>query len=192
MTVGASRYDRKANEAYWTERWATEALLRHLPVDGDTIWEPAAGNCRMADVLADHGAMVLTSDIAQYDRVLVAYLDFFAEVPAAPPFDQAGMIITNPPYGKGNRMATKFAELALKRCRGWVCLLLTAKWDSGKSRLHLTRDNPRFHTKIVLVDRISWEGNGKTGTEDHCWFVWQPDGDPWREPSLLYEGKVAG
>ena len=64
MTVVASNFERKKNELYETEPWATEALLRHLGLPGNAkIWEPAAGNHKIADVLRAHGFEVITSDI---------------------------------------------------------------------------------------------------------------------------------
>lgn len=188
MTVVASSYARKENDLYQTEPWATKALLRHFPVRGLAVWEPAAGNHLMADVLREHGAArVWTSDIATYDREHDWLRNFF--LPCPPTLAQA--IITNPPYGKGNREAVRFAELALERCSGLVALLLTAKFDFGKTRLHLTRDNPRFAAKIALVDRIQWFPGAMTGTEDHCWLVWRPASAPVLPPVLLYEGKRA-
>ena len=70
-------------------------------------------------------------------------------------------------------------------------LLLTAKFDFGKTRLHLTRDNSRFTAKIALVDRIQWFPGATTGTEDHCWLVWAPLSAGPQVPRLLYEGKRA-
>lgn len=173
MTVVASNYARKENDLYQTEPWATEALLRLFPVDGMTVWEPAAGNHLMADVLRDHGATVKTSDIATYDRQHDAIFDFLNPRPHQEPSISA--IITNPPYGKGNRDAVRFAELALERCDGFVALLLTAKFDFGKTRQHLFRDCNRFMAKIALVDRIQWFPGASSGTEDHAWYVWGPD-----------------
>lgn len=191
MTVTASNYARAENDLYQTEPWATEALLRRFPVDGLTVWEPAAGNHLMADVLGENGAFVITSDIATYDRQhTFPNWDFSKGVPAVPldiTFPEA--IITNPPYGKGNREAVRFCELALERCAGFVAMLLTAKFDFGKTRHHLFRDNRRFCAKINLVDRISWAGNGETGTEDHAWYVWGPASQDHR-PTIYYEGKA--
>jgi hypothetical protein len=190
MTVTASNYARIENDLYQTEPWATEALLRNFPVAGLTVWEPAAGNHLMADVLRDAGAQVRTSDIATYDRAHDAMFDFLVLRPHTEPSIDA--IITNPPYGKGNREAVKFAELALDRCDGLVALLLTAKFDFGSTRRHLFRDNPRFCAKIALVDRLSWTLDGETGTEDHAWYVWS---DPAKRfsprPVMLWEGKAA-
>lgn len=189
MTVTASNYARAANDLYQTEPWATEVLLRHFPVKHKWVWESAAGNHLMADVLREHGAHVFTSDIAIYNRVHDENFDFLKGGWAGSigPIGFFDAIITNPPYGKGNRDAVRFAELALERCDGMVALLLTAKFDFGKTRRHLFQDNPRFMAKIALLDRISWAGNGETGTEDHAWYVWGP-GD-YAHARMLWGGK---
>ena len=143
MTVVASNYARKENDLYQTEPWATEALLRNSPVGhGWVVWEPAAGNHLMADVIRDTGAKVVTSDIETYDRQHDHILDFLD--PKLTP-QAYNAIYTNPPYGKGNRDAVKFARLALDRCRGVVALLLTAKFDFGKTvrrQDHASRPHP--------------------------------------------------
>ena len=187
MTITASKYARRENDLYQTEPWATEALLRHFPVRGLMVWEPAAGNHLMADVLREAGANVFTSDIATYDRAHDVHCDFLIDLRSQRyPCDA---IITNPPYGKGNRDAVRFAELALERCDGLVALLLTAKFDFGKTRVHLFRDNPRFVAKIALLDRLSWTLDGQTGTEDHAWYIWgSTSGAPY-VPRIIWEGK---
>jgi hypothetical protein len=197
MTVVASNYARKENDLYQTEPWATEALLRILPIsEGGWIWEPAAGNHLIADVLREHGAKVATSDIAIYDRQHDWMFDFLkGEMYPKTRFDA---IITNPPYGKGNRDAVRFAELALERCDGFIALLLTAKFDFGKTRRHLFGECNRFMVKIALVDRIQWFPGDTSGTEDHAWYVWGPDCYvnkcmAWegREPAAWREARVA-
>ena len=189
MTVVASNYARKENDLYQTEPWATEALLRGFPVAGLTVWEPAAGNHLLADVLREKGAVVFTSDITTYDRQQDQIFDFLRDRNATRGFDA---IITNPPYGKGNRDAVLFARLALERCHGYVALLLTAKFDFGKTRADLFRDSPRFTAKIALVDRIQWFPGDSSGTEDHAWYVWGPaPGIGIGRARLIYEGREA-
>ena len=190
MTVVASNYARKENDLYQTEPWATEALLRNFPVGhGWVVWEPAAGNHLMADVIRDTGAKVVTSDIETYDRQHDHILDFLD--PKLTP-QAYNAIYTNPPYGKGNRDAVKFARLALDRCRGVVALLLTAKFDFGKTRSDLFRDNPRFAAKITLLDRIQWFPGDTSGTEDHAWYVWGPSpGTGAGNARIIYEGRTA-
>ncbi len=138
----------------------------------------------MADVLREFGAVVSTSDIAVYDREHNAIRNFLESPYSGPRFDA---IITNPPYGKGNRDAVRFAELALERCNGLVALLLTAKFDFGKTRRHLFADCNRFMAKIALVDRIQWFPGESSGTEDHAWFVWGPDS--YVNKSMVWEGR---
>lgn len=187
MTVTASNYARRENDLYQTEPWVTQALLRHFPVAGLRVWEPAAGNHLMADVLRESAMSVRTSDIAVYGRGHDEMFDFLKPHGSWP---EADAIVTNPPYGKGNRDAKLFAEYALTRCKGLVALLLTAKFDFGNTRTHLFRDNPRFAAKIALVDRISWTLDGVTGTEDHAWFVWTETPRLPRLPVTLYAGRT--
>ena len=170
-------------------RQISEAI--EIAVSGMTIWEPAAGNHLMADVLNDMGATVRTSDIATYDRQHNEIIDFLNfDAPASLWCPDA--IITNPPYGKGNRQAVRFCELALERCNGLVAMLLTAKFDFGKTRRHLFRDNPRFCAKIALVDRIQWFPGDTSGTEDHAWYVWSSaPGFGAGKARLIYEGRAA-
>lgn len=186
MTVVASNYERKTNDLYETEEWATTAFLRHFSMRGLTVWEPAAGGHKIADVLRAHGATVRTSDITIYGREHDAIFDFLVDRPHQEP--EIDAIVTNPPYGKGNRDAVRFARLALERCDGWVALLLTAKFDFGKTRADLFAKNVRFEAKIALVDRIQWFPGDSSGTEDHAWFVWRPIGGS-ADARLLYEGR---
>ena len=187
MTVISSNFDRKQNDLYETEPWAVHVLLRHFPpVHGRRIWEPAAGNHKIADALREAGADVLTSDIVTYDRKHAFIYDFLKT-----PDSESGMtdIITNPPYGPHNRDAATFARHALKRTDGWIALLLTAKFDFGKTRRDLFADNPRFAFKIALLDRIQWFPGATAGTEDHAWYVWGPLAPYIRPPQLFYGGK---
>lgn len=186
MTVTASKYARAEYDLYQTEPWVTAALLRHFPVTGLDVWEPAAGNHLMADVLAESANSVYTSDIATYDR---QHDDIFDFLRAHATWADRDAIITNPPYGQGNRDARLFAEYALTRCKGLVALLLTAKFDFGNTRKHLFQHNPRFAAKITLVDRISWTLDGVTGTEDHAWYVWTEKPRLPRSPVILYAGR---
>ena len=189
MSVVASGYERQQNDLYETPAWVTHALVRAIQFSpgGETIWEPAAGNHKIADVLRESGARVITSDIATYGRAHDSLFDFLEG--GEPVGDHRPThLITNPPYGKQNRLATKFARLALKRCDGVVALLLTAKFDFGKTRTDLFRDNPRFFAKVALLDRIQWFDGDSGSTEDHAWFVWGLPGQK-HVPRMLWEAR---
>ena len=126
-------------------------MPRRFTLSG-TIREPAAGNHLMAHVLRGHGYFVLASDIETYDRPHMMVADFLQAEPIC--IKHLDGIITNPPYGKGNRLAVKFIERALDICDGPIAMLLTAKFDFGKTRQHLFKDNRRFMAKIALMDRF--------------------------------------
>lgn len=192
MTVVASNYTRQGNDLYQTEPWATECLLRHFPVLGKSVWETAAGNHLMADVLTENGAVVRTADIKRYDVDHDITINFFSQE-AAVFFreNQCDCMITNPPYGAGNRDAVLWASVSLARCSGLVALLLTAKFDFGKTRQHLFRKNARFLAKIALLDRIQWFPGATTGTEDHAWYVWGAEAEAPYVPRMYWEGKIA-
>ena len=193
LTVVASNYARVQNDLYQTEPWATRALLRHIRIGpGSVVWEPFAGNHLMADVLSETGADVITSDVATYDRPHTFQFDFAGDLCGVHSLlRRADALISNPPYGQQNRLAARFVRLALERCSGLVAMLLTAKFDSGKTRADLFADNPRFAFKLALVDRIQWfPGGDHENTEDHAWYVWEPAGlHLHRSPRLFYAGR---
>ena len=56
-------YARVARDFYPTPSWVVDALAEHVELRGRRIWEPAAGDGRMARTLALHGARVFSSDI---------------------------------------------------------------------------------------------------------------------------------
>lgn len=175
MTVTASNYELRENDLYETEAWAVDALVRVFPnISGAGVYEPAAGKHAIANALAKYMVVGCTSDIADYGVEHDFIADFLTDSDCLYVASDSDWVITNPPYGKSNRLAVKFIERALQVPNISIAMLLTAKFDFGKTRRHLFADNERFAAKIALLDRISWAGNGQTGTEDHAWYVWRP------------------
>ena len=87
-------------------------------------------------------------------------------------------IVTNPPWGQGNRLATAFIETGLSRISsygGFLALLLPTDFDSARTRLHLFHD-PRFIAQISLTSRPIWfertDGVKAAPKENCAWFVW--------------------
>lgn len=192
MTVVASQYALKKNHFYETEPWCVDTLLRFFPLDKkDVIWEPAAGGHKIVHALNNAGFQdVFSSDITDeygYEHDMI--LDFLNKPDDFNPFE-ADVILTNPPYGQGNKLAVKFCRkaLATKGVKK-VAMLLTSKFDFGSTRTDLFRDNPAFIGKLNLIDRVSWAGNGKTGTDDNCWLMWDKDNPEPFKPRLFYGGK---
>lgn len=190
MTIVKSNYEEKHNELYETDYWATDALLRHAPIQGLRAWEPCAGNHKIVSMLFCAGAReVVTSDIETYNVEHDFIADFLTiESPQFMPRN-IDAIYTNPPYGPQGHTAAKFCRKALKLVpNGHVAMLLTAKFDSGSTRVDLFRDNPRFLKKITLIDRIQWFEGPCKGTGDHAWFLWGPSEQETSEPVMCYEG----
>lgn len=191
MTVVKSNFARKENDLYETDAWAFHALRRAVPemfMTGLPIWEPSAGNHKLADAMKDAGLQVVTSDVHTYSKKHDFKKDFFQKerVTGEP---SESVICTNPPFGTQNRVAVKYAELSLKRAE-WVALLLTAKFDFGSTRQHLFKNNPDFFAKVSLMDRIQWfdPAPGERpmkGTEDHAWYVWKKGN--LQSPFILWE-----
>ena len=122
---GRHSYAKRGADMYPTPSVATEALLRveQLPA---RIWEPAAGDGAIVDVLREHGREVVASDLADYGFPL----DFAADFPAltaAPAGVDA--IVTNPPF----RLAEQLVAHALKLCPRVVMLVRLAFLESERA-----------------------------------------------------------
>lgn len=155
---GEAGYARQTLDAYFTPEWCTRTLVRyidfHLP-DNDTIWEPACGDGRMANVLAAAGYRVIASDIANWGYGATG-CDFLAdprEWHANIPVPSCAAVVTNPPFG----VASEFVERALNVTRpvkGKVAILQRHDFDAASGR------HPLFQTtggvKLVLHKRPYW------------------------------------
>jgi len=171
--IGESGYERVKNDAYYTPAWCTEALLRNVEFIG-TVWEPAAGNGQMVDVLEAAGLKVYASDIAPTSHGIVA-LDFLSTSPF--PLDSnrpAGVrhIVTNPPYQNAQIFIERALAVALY-VEGKVAMLLRNEYDSASTRQHLFGDCPQFAMKLVLTKRPRWFEDSKVSPRhNHSWFLW--------------------
>ena len=134
MTVTASNYDLRPNDLYETEAWAVDALVRACPaIRNSAVYEPAAGNHAIAEALAKHYCITTTSDIETYQWKHDFEADFLTDDRCVSVAQDNHWIITNPPYGKSNRLAVKFIERALEVQNVSIAMLLTAKFDFGKN-----------------------------------------------------------
>ena len=163
---GESGYERVANDAYYTPAWCTEALLRHVKFDED-VWEPAAGNGQIRDVLQESGYAVWATDLYYYSDLEMIYRHDFFNTDA----DRAA-IITNPPYDQARQFIERSIELT-KPHRGKVAMLLRNEYDSAATRQHLFSESPCFAMKLVLTKRPKWVASDKASPRHNfAWFVW--------------------
>jgi hypothetical protein len=175
MPQRASGYARRPNEDYPTPAWVTATvadIAGYLRARALHVWEPAAGAGALAKALTAVGfSVVATAD------------DFLKRT--EPPHDRVDAIVTNPPYGEDRRsdLACAFIRHALVLDVRIVAMLLRVDFDSGKTRVDIFRDCPRFAGKITLLDRIKWFEGPSAPSDNHAWFIWdrQHRGRPWIE-----------
>jgi predicted RNA methylase len=167
--------NRIPNEFYPTPPEATRALLSVEQFDGP-IWEPACGNGQIAQVLADHGHAVVSTDLYAYGFG-ASGIDFLRE--RTP---RARNIVTNPPYGRG--LADRFLNHALELCAetgGKVAMLLNLASLCHPSRTAQWRERPP--ARIYAIDDIvCWPSNHALPKSPflkhrYCWAVWIQDHD---------------
>jgi hypothetical protein len=156
-----SGYARQPNETYETPPWVVRVLLPFLPRRNCAfVWDPAGPGTQITDTLTAAGYnTALTSD------------DFMAKTEC--PHDRVNVIVCNPPWGAGGRLACQFIKHALALVP-LVAMLLRIDFDSGRTRVHLFRDHEYFAGKVVLLNRVVWfEREGAPGpSENHSWFIW--------------------
>lgn len=181
-TLGASNHtdkEREENDYYATSPKAVELLLEKedfLP----KIWECAAGEDHIANVLRMKGHEVWSTDII--DRTgHTQVLDFLTTN-----IKYDGDIITNPPY----KYAQEFVEHALDSIRqgNKVAMYLKLTFLEGKNRQRLF-NRKDLRTVYVMAGRMGCAKNGdfrnkedqtESGAVAFAWFVWQKgyNGDP--------------
>ncbi|AHB47708.1 hypothetical protein W911_03685 [Hyphomicrobium nitrativorans NL23] len=165
--------NRIENEFYPTPPEATRALLSAESFDG-SIWEPACGNGAIAQVLADHGHTVVSTDLYSYGFG-ESGADFLREHRP-----RAKHIVTNPPYGKG--LADRFVEHALAltaQTGGKVAMLLNISSLCHPSRTSewLSRPPARIY---AVDDIVCWpqESHGPPPEyfrkHRYVWAIWAP------------------
>jgi len=108
MSQRFSEYARKERDDYPTLPWVTETVIPHLKALGATsIWDPAAGNGQIVATLRQHGFDAVGTDIIDGNDFLNGCM----------PTTTCNAIVSNPPYGKGGRMALQFIERSLELTR---------------------------------------------------------------------------
>jgi len=181
-TVGASNHtdkEREKNDYYATSPKAIECLLEKEQFDPN-IWECAAGEDHIANVLRKHGYVVWSTDLI--DRTgHTEVLDFLESHNHF-----WGDIVTNPPY----KYAQEFVEHALELVQpgNKVAMYLKLTFLEGKNRQRLFNQR-NLKTVYVMAGRMGCAKNGEfsnkeqqteSGAVAFAWFVWEKgyNGDP--------------
>lgn len=162
---------------FCTPPWSTRALLAELCLPlGTTVWEPAAGEGHMAEVIRDDGHDVFASDVHDYGVGYAVGSFLLATLPlddtVLPPFTTE-WIITNPPFNE----AAAFAKRGLQIATEGVALLVRSNWLEGVERytslFSVNRPSEVFQfCERVPMTRGRWDPDASTATA-YCWVVWR-------------------
>lgn len=174
-----------------TPPWATRALIEvvlrklgYAPALQDArIWEPAAGEGHMAEVLREYGASVYATDVHRYPNArgrvdaIGSFVGEGFDVIRAQDFryssrgDGYDFLITNPPFN----LAEQFLVRALREAEV-VALLLRSNFIDTQGRYErIFKTTPPIcvaqFSERVPMHQGRWDPDGDTATA-YAWFVW--------------------
>ena len=206
-----SEYERRENDAYYTDPWVTRALLRRFgPVRtlGD-VCDPAAGRGDILKAVDDAGYTGFVPKLYGYDiaaprkrvwKGKILNQDYLDPAFELPPYIDT--VITNPPFGD---LAQKFVVKTLVNPNiRRAAFLLRCNWNTSAGRKDSRRrlfDRSRpdlipFAYEIILTERPRWdwwyvtEEQSKDNNKpfhSYSWFVWDRS---WKGPSTqFWEGR---
>lgn len=154
-----SNFERKPRDFYPTPAAAVLPLLDHLPAR-TRFAEPCAGDGALVDHLEAAGHVCYwKSDIEPHGYGI----NRADALTLTSPLKQADYIITNPPWDVS--ILHPMIEHFSLQAPTW--LLFYADW------MHTRQAEPflRYCRFIVSVGRVSWEGNGVSGKDNVCWYM---------------------
>jgi len=136
------------------------------------LWDPAAGNCNIVNILREAGHHVVASDIIHRNEPLTFEADFLKETKAP---SRVEMICCNPPY----YCATEFVEHALDLVPRAVMLLRLSFLES-KRRAHIFKSGKLvtvypFIERIPMMHRTGWTGPRASSNVPYAWFYFWRD-----------------
>ena len=181
ILANKSAVDRSKTDFYPTPKEVTIALLKHLNIPkGSTIWEPACGDGRMAEVMKEMGYRVISSDLNDigYGSTGIDFLNA--------PMADCDWIITNPPF----KISVDFIKQCREHGKPFALLLKSQYWHS-KGRIQIFND---YKPKAILP--LTWRPDFLFGTKggaptmECIWTVWDSEKTDHTEYALLEKPKL--
>ncbi len=171
----------EATRAY--VRFEHRALMLHagrdLVFDG-TIWEPAAGEGKLAEVLNAHGFATVETDLMRHADTLPSHvrkikLQDFMKTRRR----RADIIVTNPPYSVG-KSGDDFVRHALRLEPRYAAFLLPITFIAGLKRFDLI-EGAVGGLGLARVLVLAWRCTLKptrlklknSGVTTYAWFIWE-------------------
>ena len=178
-TLGASNHargKREYDDYYATDPIAIEEILKLRKPKSKKIWENAAGEGHIADVLIKHGYSVKMSDIRKR-RDNIEELNFLEKTDPRLSEKWDGDIITNPPYNVATEWAKSCIDMINEGNEVWLFLKLT--FLEGKTRRSFF---DKFPPKEIWVSssRVQCAKGGDfkkfsqtSSAACYAWFIWE-------------------
>lgn len=168
---------RRLYDQYFTPASATQALLRHVKLSGN-VFECCVGDRGIYNELTGWDVL-WSNDIdpdleADYHKDITQPWEFG--------FDKCDWVVSNPPFS----VAPTVVRMAYDYSRIGVAMLLrlsflepcesdkTPKQRASRRGKWLAAHPP---TKLIVLPRISFTGNGKTDNVTCAWMVWDKTAD---------------
>lgn len=161
LTGGGDKSKRRELDFYPTPPDVTHALMRFLNRPLGVVWEPACGDGAMANVIADYGNTVISTDIRESGFGGGGF-DFLLESRVC------DAVITNPPFN----VSEEFIRHALTQAP-IVAMVLKSQYWHAKKRINLFKESPPAWV-LPLTWRPDFMGGERGGapTMEVHWTVW--------------------
>ena len=160
LTSGGKKENRREHDFYPTPPEVTIALMEFLKLEPCNIWECAAGNGAMADILRKYGHNVRETDINTGTDYLTTR-------------GTADAIITNPPFN----LSSEFIKKALTEADLGARVFKSQYWHA-KARMKLfNKYPPSFILPLTWRPDFLYQERRKLGktaspTMEVLWTVW--------------------
>lgn len=185
--LGASNHSKKErveNDFYATDYRAATHIFNKVPelYNMNNIIEPCAGDGTMGDVIKK----ITNKNIDMYDLVpkredIIERNYFNLKIK-----DKYDLIITNPPFRKGNKKNPGLTDIILKmlddvKSNGYVCLFLKTLALESQERYNRIYSTMPPEKIFVYAPRIScYRDNDLSlpqGAISYSWFVWHKNNE---------------
>ncbi|KYC42053.1 hypothetical protein WA1_18805 [Scytonema hofmannii PCC 7110] len=157
---------RRLNDFYPTPAWATQELIKRVPIIG-VILEPCAGQMDISKRLdSSVDRLVFSSDLtwdneAPRDATKDAFWDYWSK---ETPLD---WVVTNPPFTHAAEILIKAYDRAQIGC---TFLLRLSFLEPCNGRANFLAKRPPNY--LIVLPRISFTGDGRVDNCTCAWFVW--------------------
>jgi len=159
---------RRELDQYFTPEWAVDKLMEHLKTWGimksPRILEPCSGKGNISSAIRKKFDCVITNDL---DPSMPA--DYFQDATRADLYREVvpDLVITNPPFSQ----ALEVVQHSVESARIGAAILLRISFlEPTKARGPWLAKNPP--SKIVVLPRISFTGDGRTDSVTCAWMIW--------------------